>query len=143
MTAAAVSTWEPSDAPAPSPPLPCYANLHDFFGEYLAPMIRRRDGGGRRWCSEWWRHPEAVARLTALWHAWETLRLEGGTAMSDWWIHHFDPHFFVLADAERGPFQACGDGHKDKLKALPNDPLPLEWRAAWGLPSELDDGRTP
>jgi hypothetical protein len=138
---ARTETWEPGEAETETParrqpppkvaPEPRYPNLAEFVDQFLAPMIRRRIGGSRTWCPEWWRHPEAVDRLHALWHAWETLRLQGGTAMSDWWIHHFDPHYMVLADLERGPFQACGHGHKELLKPLPNDPLPPDWRKAW------------
>ncbi|MGV0111135.1 DUF4913 domain-containing protein [Arthrobacter sp. CP30] len=32
----------------------------------------------------------AVSRLNALWRAWETLRLDPGTGMSDWWRIHAD-----------------------------------------------------
>lgn len=114
---------------------PYYADLLAFYTGFLAPTIRRRDGGGRRWCPEWWRHAEAVARLTALWHAWETLRMEPGTGMSTWWTYHFEPCFNILADAERGPFQACDGKHKDKLKALPHTLLPPEWIAVWSEPA--------
>jgi hypothetical protein len=92
----AAGTWEPSDAeegddePAeaaqPEDPQPHYANLVEFVTDHLSPLVRRRAGGGRTWCGEWWRHPEAVERLTTLWHAWETLRIEGGTAMSNWCV---------------------------------------------------------
>jgi hypothetical protein len=147
----AAGTWEPSDAeegddePAeaaqPEDPQPHYANLVEFVTDHLSPLVRRRAGGGRTWCGEWWRHPEAVERLTTLWHAWETLRIEGGTAMSNWWVYHFDPHFAVLSDSERGPFQACSrDGHSDQLKPLPNDPLPQEWRWAWGVAAHDERG---
>lgn len=144
--------WEPSGdeaggagagPPEPEERQPRYPNLVTFVTDHLSPLVRRRASGGRAWCGQWWRHPEAVERLTALWHAWETLRHEGGTAMSDWWVHHFDPHFAVLSDAERGPFQACArGGHSDQLKALPNDPLPEEWRWAWGVAAQDEQGET-
>lgn len=124
--------YRPAPAAIEDPPEFFYPDLIAFYTKRLSPMIRRRDGGGRSWCAQWWRHPEAVARLTALWHAWETLRLEPGTGMSSWWTFHFEPCYSVLADAERGPFQACGrKTHSDKLGPLPHDPLPPEWIAAW------------
>jgi hypothetical protein len=146
MSAAAV--WEPSDNQAADvgERQGRYPDLIAFVSGHLAPMVRRRAGGGRTWCPQWWRHPEAVERLTALWHAWETSRLDGGPAMSEWWTHHFDPHYAVLTDAERGPFQACGrDGHTDTLQPLPHDPLPPEWRWAWGVEATDPDqpGDTP
>ena len=127
------TSYQPDAAPG-GPGESYYPDLLSFYTGFLAPLIRRRDGGGRRWCAEWWRHAEVVARLTALWHAWEALRLEPGTGMSTWWTYHFEPCFSILADAERGPFQACDGRHKDKLKALPHTPLPSEWIAVWSGP---------
>jgi hypothetical protein len=131
-------SWQPDPPESPhgtgdgeEPPPFFYPDLISFYTQHLAPIIRRRDGGGRGWCPQWWRHPEAVARLTALWHAWEALRLEPGVGMSSWWTYHFDPCYGVLADTERGPFQACDRHHSDKLRPLPHDPLPPEWAAAW------------
>ena len=43
---------------------------------YFLPMFRRPLGGEFRWCPQWWAHPEAVSRLTALWRSWEAFRLE-------------------------------------------------------------------
>lgn len=127
----ATKSYDPDAAETP-PPEFFFTDVISFYTDHLAPMIRRRDGGGRSWCPQWWRHPEAVARLTALHHAWEALRLEPGTGMSTWWTYHFEPCYAVLSDAERGPFQACGrKTHSDRLGPLPHDPLPPEWISAW------------
>ena len=121
--------WKPTGGAAA--PEPAYADLLTWFSECLSPLIRRRMGGGRGWCEEWWRHPEAVVRLTATWRCWEEARQEGGSAISRWFLHVLDPHMAVLMDVERGPFQSCGHGHSDKLAALPHtDPGPA-WRGTW------------
>jgi hypothetical protein len=39
--------------------------------------------------------------------------------MSNWWLHHADPHMRVLLDPVDGPFARCGNGH------VGNEPLPL------------------
>ncbi|MGW2204004.1 DUF4913 domain-containing protein [Streptomyces sp. NPDC001774] len=102
-----------------------YADVFVFVTEYLSPMVRRRvNGSSATWCPRWWAHPEAGARLAALWLAWEQLRQEPGAAMSTWWLHHADPHLRVLMDPDMGPFAACSP--KDGHTAYPFDPLPVE-----------------
>ncbi|MFF5934589.1 DUF4913 domain-containing protein [Streptomyces sp. NPDC012508] len=103
-----------------------FADVFAFVSEYLSPTIRRRvNGSSATWCPRWWEHPEAGARLTALWLAWEHLRHDPALGMSTWWLHHADPHLRVLMDTDLGPFAACSPkvgGHT----AYPFDPLPLE-----------------
>jgi cytochrome P450 len=125
----------PADTPDPgtATDFQVYPDVVAFVTECIAPSICRPTGRGRgKWCPEWWRHPEAVRRLTALWHAWERLRLEGGAAVSTWWLYHFDGHFRVLTDPEYGPFQSCShEGHTDKLRPLVCEPPPPDWTAEW------------
>ncbi len=52
----------------------------------------------------WWMHPEAVARLDALWRAWEHLGNDPATGMSVWWRDHADHHMGVLMSPD-GPFR--------------------------------------
>ncbi|RSN19903.1 hypothetical protein DL990_40770 [Amycolatopsis sp. WAC 01416] len=40
--------------------------------------------------------------------------------MSNWWLHHVDPHVRALMDPVTGPFAQCVDGHQ------PDEPLPLD-----------------
>ena len=107
------------------PPVPrlYYPSVDVFVRDQLAPSYRRNlDGRNRTWCPQWWRHPEAIARLEALWRAWEHLRLEPATGMSIWLRDHADHHMTVLLDPD-GPFKGCSPekGHGERL-----DPLPLE-----------------
>lgn len=62
------------------------------------------------WCDRWAEHPEAAARIHALWEAWETAFADGGGAMSTWWLIHHAGHMDVLASS-RGPFARCHNGH--------------------------------
>ena len=99
---------DPDEYVEEAPPEPVFATMHAWVTEWLAQMVPRRlDGGQTMWCAQWAQHHEAVSRLGALWAAWETTNLEGGTAPSVWWVHHFDPQWAQLT-ATNGPFAACG-----------------------------------
>ncbi|MFH8789228.1 DUF4913 domain-containing protein [Streptomyces roseoverticillatus] len=104
-----------------------FADVFAFVTGYLAHTIRRPlDGTSATWCPRWWDHPEAGARLSALWLAWEQLRLDPMLGMSTWWVQHADPHLQVLMDPKQGPFAACSPkGHtQTPLEQLPVAPNP-------------------
>ena len=68
---------------------------------------------------QWWQHAEAITRLTALWHSWETLRLEPGTGMAIWLRDHLDHQLPVLL-GRGGPFAQCSeDEHIEPREARP------------------------
>lgn len=52
--------------------------------------------------------------------------------MSQWWVHHTDPHLAVLLDVAAGPMGACDpvEGHRgDQYSFLPEKPagtIPVE-----------------
>lgn len=99
---------------------PYYEAVEDFVSDFLAPSIERKmagSGRGLTWCPQWLLHPEAVGRMMALWEAWETLRRDGGTAMSNWWSAHCDHHLGVLMNAEVGPFHLCKPARHGGLPA--------------------------
>ena len=102
-----------------------YPTLPSWVEDWLLPLYRRSLNGHHRvWCPEWWRHNEAVARLDALWRAWEHLRLDPATGLSVWFRDHADHHMSILLDAD-GPLKGC-DGHHSQrpLDPLPHNPPP-------------------
>lgn len=105
---------------------PVYANPEAWLTGFLLPTWRRKEGTTFLWCRKWWSHPEAYARVQAMWLAWEKLRLDGGTGISDWWRQHAD-HHLPLLHASNGPFNGCNTerGHTDyEVMPLPVDPAP-------------------
>ncbi|MFE1803357.1 DUF4913 domain-containing protein [Streptomyces sp. NPDC059533] len=116
----------PVESHPPGTEVPLYfTDVFAFVTDFLAPTIRRPlDGTSATWCPRWWEHPEAGARLSALWLAWEQLRLEPTLGLTTWWIQHADPHLRVLMDPKQGPFAACSPkGHtRTPFEPLPNDP---------------------
>ncbi|MBO0854776.1 MAG: DUF4913 domain-containing protein [Nocardia sp.] len=99
-----------------------YSNVVEFVENYLSLIYQRQvaDTTDTVWCKEWWRHSEAVLRLDAVWRAWEYLRQDAKTGMSNWFLEHADPQMSKLLDPA-GPFKYCSvrHGHKDLLTPLP------------------------
>ncbi len=107
-------------------PEPVYTELEDWVIDYFLPMFRRTLGGEFRWCAQWWRHGEAISRLSALWHAWEVLRRRPGTGISAWYRDHLDHQLPILMGA-RGPFYQCSEtSHRESHEAAAA-PAPGGW----------------
>lgn len=109
------------------PPGLYYSCLPEFVEDFLAGLYARNfDGPGRTWCPAWWKHTEAVVRLTAMWRAWEHLRHDATVGSSAWLRDHGDHHMTVLM-AQDGPFQGCSPtkGHTERdWRRLPLIPPP-------------------
>jgi hypothetical protein len=118
------------DAPAEPTAEPVYYALEDWLAGYFLPMFRRTLGGEYRWCHQWWQHGEAISRLTALWHAWEVLRLQPGLGIATWYRDHLDHQLPILMGA-RGPFYQCSETthrepHQAEITLAPEDWLDLD-----------------
>lgn len=105
---------------AESEPSNRYADVFEFVEDHLVHVYARptENAAAIRWCPRWHHHPEALARLTALWKAFETLRTDPGTGMSIWWLEHADPTMTALT-AHDGPFRDCGPGEHRNPPTLP------------------------
>ncbi|MET7518326.1 DUF4913 domain-containing protein [Streptomyces sp. NPDC005480] len=84
------------------------ATLTNWVDALLLPVYGREVTTSRPWCEQWLEHPEAVARLHALWLAWQQLTdVEAGlTGPSTWHRDHLDPTLLQLRTPD-GPFGAC------------------------------------
>ncbi|MBX9426430.1 DUF4913 domain-containing protein [Streptomyces lateritius] len=84
------------------------AALSNWVNHLLLPVYGREISTTRPWCAQWHEHPEAVARLHALWLAWQQLTdTEAGLAgPSAWHRDHLDQALVHLR-APDGPFAAC------------------------------------
>lgn len=109
----------PPATDAATEPTLFFGSVDEFVRERLRYTYSRRVGpqGPNRWAAEWWRYPEAISRLDALWRSWEALRLEPTFGMSVWWRDHADHHMRMLMSPE-GPFADSRDENKG------GDPLP-------------------
>ncbi|MGW3179540.1 DUF4913 domain-containing protein [Kitasatospora sp. NPDC001119] len=84
------------------------AELSFWVTHILLPVYGREIGSTRPWCAQWHEHPEAVARLHALWLAWQQLTAAeaGQSGPSTWHRDHLD-HALLQLRAPDGPFAAC------------------------------------
>jgi hypothetical protein len=115
------------DGDTGSPPQPVYRSAEEWVTSHFLPMFRRPLGGEFRWCAQWWRHAEAITRLTALWHSWEALRLQPGTGMATWLRDHLDHQLPVLL-GRAGPFAMCSeDEHIEPRQARSRQPPDGWW----------------
>lgn len=89
------------------------AHVGEFVQEYLLVIINRHiNGRDRFWCSQWWKHVEAVERLNTLWISWEQVRLDP-TQLGAWWRDMADYHLSVLMSST-GPMRHCKNGFHEQ-----------------------------
>ena len=131
LRAAATAAAEAELNPAPvdestqaeEAPTLYYGSVDEFVREFVCPIFRRNVGEeGRadyRWSARWWESAEAIARLEAMWRAWEHLRMDASTGTSVWLRDHADHHLGVLM-SPTGPWALSKD------TAGPDQPLPYE-----------------
>jgi Domain of unknown function (DUF4913) len=131
----------PPAADDAAPPGPLYDSVQEWVNEHFLPMYRRPIGGEYRWCSQWWRHAEAITRLTALWQSWEAMRLQPGTGTANWLLTHLDHQLPVLL-GRSGPFAQCSPGEHVEPRPATAEPPPPGW---WDDDAEDvdDDGAWP
>lgn len=133
--AAADTPLAPEAAPAPqaqaSVEVPELPVLWAWVETHIAPLVRKTtttgEGGGIRWCRQWWHHTDAVDRFTALYLAWQELSTEDSATWRSVYLRdHLDPHLATLT-SPYGPFHACHPRrHSSAIEALGTDPLPPE-----------------
>lgn len=104
LAAARLEAAREADRPG-GPLVTEFASLDAFVDGYVLPNWRHRPSQGK-WCATWWQHGEAIARLEAVWEAFEVMRLEPAPALSTWWRDHLDVHMRTLT-AEDGTFAGC------------------------------------
>lgn len=98
-----------------------YADVFAFVDDFLIHVYARelRSNQSFRWCAKWHHHPESVARLEALWIAFESLRQHPTTGRSTWWLQHADPTMLALTEPD-GPFRQCDPNKHNLPRSLPS-----------------------
>jgi hypothetical protein len=120
------ATAPTSRTPGTGRPKPLYPSFTSWVEQHFIQMFQRTLGGEYRWCAQWWQHAEAISRLTALWYAWEALRLQGSTGMGIWYRDHLDHQLPYLMGA-RGPFYQCTEDQHLEPRRMRVKPVPDGW----------------
>lgn len=104
--------------------------LYAWVAEHITPLVRRvtatGEGGGVRWCRQWWLHHDAIERFTALFLVFDELSKEDSISwLSAYLRDHLDPHLATLT-SPYGPFYACSpQRHTDTASPLGHAALDL------------------
>ncbi|WP_433332988.1 DUF4913 domain-containing protein [Spirillospora sp. CA-294931] len=118
-------------------PKPRFPSVDAWVTHHFVPTYRRTLGGEFRWCAQWWRHSEAISRLTALWYAWESMRLQGATGIGLWYRDHLDHQLPTLL-GPRGPFYQCTETEHLEPHQAVLEPAPVGW---WPDQTESDEAQ--
>lgn len=103
--------------------------LIEWVEGVLVPVYLGEPSPEARWCPRWFEHLPAVARLHALWLAWQELTDPtscGHTGPSVWHRDHLDPCMQQLR-GPRGPFAGCTKGEHQIDHRMPGT-VPSAWR---------------
>ena len=102
--------------------------LVEWVEGVLVPGYLAEPSADARWCHLWWEHPVAIARLHAVWLAWQELTNPascGYTGPSVWHRDHMDPALRELRGPS-GPFAGCTKGEHQITHRLPGL-VPSAW----------------
>ncbi|MFD7626347.1 DUF4913 domain-containing protein [Streptomyces sp. NPDC059851] len=102
--------------------------LIEWVEGVLVPGYLGEPSSDARWCHLWFEHPVAIARLHALWLAWQELTDPatcGYTGPSAWHRDHLDPCLRELR-ASTGPFAGCTKGEHQVDHRMPST-VPSAW----------------
>lgn len=114
---------------------PCYGSVDEWLIDWLLPIAAPRASASNRthWCSQWYKHPDVVTRLTAAWLAWEHANYDPEESddsvlgslgnRSHWWVHHWAHHEPRIFGSESS-MTSCKNGHRKLDPSLPADRLP-------------------
>ncbi|MFD7915151.1 DUF4913 domain-containing protein [Streptomyces sp. NPDC059752] len=103
--------------------------LIEWVEGVLVPGYLAEPSADARWCHLWFEHPVAIARLHALWLAWQELTDPatcGYTGPSAWHRDHLDPCLRELRNSS-GPFAGCTKGEHQIGHRMPGI-VPSAWR---------------
>lgn len=102
--------------------------LAEWVEGVLVPGYLAEPSADTRWCHLWTEHPVAIARLHALWLAWQELTDPatcGYSGPSTWHRDHYDPCIRELREPS-GPFAGCTKGEHQVAHRQPTL-VPSAW----------------
>lgn len=116
---------------------PTLDQVHSWVAEHISPLVRKitatGEGGGVRWCRQWWLHRDAVDRFVALYWVFTELSEQATFGwLSVYLRDHLDPHLAILC-SPFGPFYACSPNrHSDTSGPLGHSEMEATGQDATG-----------
>jgi hypothetical protein len=82
-------------------------DLEDWVVNFMQNTLERRASNTKRWCTQWYKHPEVISRFWVLYHAYLEVEDRGNAIQqSTWFVDHLDRHLEAITSPD-GPFAAC------------------------------------
>jgi hypothetical protein len=101
----------------PRPPATIH-DLENWVVTYFRVVLERRVSNTRRWCPEWYNHPEVVTRIKLLYYSYmESMKYDDAIGQSTWFLEHLDKHVDAMLSAD-GPFAACSPQRHTPARGL-------------------------
>ena len=112
------------DEPEPEPngkypkaPQTTWHDVEDWVVNIMQDTLERRATNTRRWCPQWYKHPEVLTRFRILYEAYREVQSLDAVSYSLWFTEHLDRHLDVIF-SEDGPFAACSPDRHSPHRGL-------------------------
>jgi hypothetical protein len=93
-------------------------DLEDWVVTWLSDTLERRVSNTRRWCPQWYDHPEVLHRMWLLFQSYrETMLYDDAKDQSQWFLEHLDKHLDAMLSAD-GPFAGCSPQRHSPARGL-------------------------
>ncbi|MFI8977282.1 DUF4913 domain-containing protein [Nocardia asteroides] len=108
---------------------PLFADVWSWMENWFRQVVRRKiipgSNKGLAWDENWFLYPEVVARFQSLHATWESARVGSKSAMSTWWVSHFDNQWRIITDNDTGPMSGEKGGATVGHPALVIEEMPF------------------
>jgi hypothetical protein len=102
--------FEDEDEPRPprysKTPEATWHDVEDWVVNMMQDTLERRATNSRRWCPQWYKHPEVLTRFRILYASYREVEKLDAFTYSTWFLEHLDRHLDAIFSPD-GPFAAC------------------------------------
>jgi len=93
-------------------------DVEDWVIGFMQDTLERRASNIRRWCPQWYDHPEVALRFRLLYESYhQILGRFNALSYSTWLLEHLDPHLDLIF-SEDGPFASCSPDRHSPHRGL-------------------------
>jgi hypothetical protein len=96
----------PAEGRYPKAPAATWHDVEDWVVNMMQETLERRATNTRRWCPQWYKHPEVLTRFRILYASYREVEGLDAISYSTWFLDHLDRHLDAIFSPD-GPFAAC------------------------------------